>query len=168
MKGHLVFWALALPLTATPALAALELIPILRAVEIAEAEGKGQVVEVDLVTRRNGDIVFEVDVATKNDIREVEIDARAGKVLQQSPSRFETLVMRYWDKGSLPNLKTAKPLSEIIEAVERDSGGRVIDVDFEHEDGQSRYEFEVATNAGVASFYVDPTTGRRLSFVIDD
>lgn len=168
MKRKLLVTAMVSGLLVVPAIAATELIPVSRVIEIVEASGKGQVVEVDLDTRRNGVIVYEVDVASRNSVREVEVDARTGAILRQSASHLETMMLRYWDRGSLGALDKARPLSDIVASVERETGGKVIDVDFEHEDGQARYEFEVATNAGVAAFYVDPKSGRRLAFVIDD
>lgn len=168
MKRKLLWMGVASGLVAVPTVASADLIPVSRVIAIVEAASKGQVVEIDLDTRRNGVIVYEVDVANRNSVREVEVDARAGTIVRESSSHLETMMLRYWDRGSLGTLSKARPLSEIVASVERETGGKVIDVDFEHEDGQARYEFEVATNAGVAAFYVDPKTGRRLAFVIDD
>ncbi|MBK6706801.1 MAG: PepSY domain-containing protein [Sphingomonadales bacterium] len=168
MKRTLIIAGAAIALLSVPALAALDIISVERAIAIAEKSTKGQVVEIDLDTRRNGQLVYEVDIAKSNALREIELDARSGKVIHQSSSRLETMKMRYWDKGAFAVLGKAKPLSEIVAEVELATGGKVIDVDFEHEDGQSRYEFEISTNAGIASFYVDPRTGKRLAFVIDD
>ncbi len=56
------------------------------------------------------------------------------------------------------------PLAAILEKVERDTGARVIEVDFELEDGRYLYEFDMLTGDGrVIEAIVDAATGTLLS-----
>ncbi|MFA7585552.1 MAG: hypothetical protein WCY11_05050 [Novosphingobium sp.] len=41
-------------------------------------------------------------------------------------------------------------------------------MDFIVEGGQARYEMELSTNTGIAGLYIDPKTGQRMDFVVDD
>lgn len=161
--------ALAVPATfAVPASAdSGEVIGMIRAVAIVEQRYKGQVMEVDLDQRGSGRLVYEIDIASGNSLREVEIDARTGTILGSSPQRAEALLRRVFGRGLPANGRT-RPLSASLRDLEERTGGTVIDVDFEVEGGQPRYEVELATQAGIAGIYLDPETGRRLAFVVDD
>ncbi|WP_299133501.1 PepSY domain-containing protein [uncultured Amaricoccus sp.] len=56
------------------------------------------------------------------------------------------------------------PLAAILEKVERDTGARVIEVDFELEDGRYLYEFDMLTGDGrMIEAIVDAATGTLLS-----
>lgn len=169
MRKRLMFGAMmpAVLLTSN-ALAAPDIVGVRKAVEIAERAVPGQVVEVDLDTRLNGRLFYEVDVARDGVLHEIEIDALSGKVTSSSKSRLETYWLRVMKRGAFATLAKTRPLSRVLAEVERDSEGQVIDVDFELEDGQARYEVEIATRAGIASIYLDPRSGKRLSYVIDD
>ena len=152
---------------AAPAMAAPRPLDLLGAVERAERAVQGQVVEVDLDRDRQGRQVYEIEVVRKGDLREVRIDARTGRVLGSSPERIEGLMWQV--KGNdLVALAKARPLSAIIRDIETRSGGKVIDVDFDVEGGQARYELDLSTDAGIAGLYIDPKTGQRLDFVVDD
>lgn len=169
MRKRLI-WGATIPvvlLTAT-AFAAQNTIGVRKAVEIAERAIPGQVVEVDLDTRLNGRLFYEVDVARNGMLHEIEIDALTGKVQSSSKARLETYWLRATQRGTFATLEKTRPLSRVLAEVEQDSDGQVIDVDFELEDGQARYEVEIATRAGIASIYLDPRSGKRLAYVIDD
>ena len=150
-----------------PAHAAPSTISLLNAVERAEAVTRGQVVEVDLDRDRQGRLVYEVDVAHSGSHREVKVDARRGKVLANTAQRMEGM-LRKVTSGGYPGLDNAPALSTTLRALERSTGGRVTDVDFDVERGSARYEVELATAKGVAGLYIDPQTGKRLNFVVDD
>ena len=56
------------------------------------------------------------------------------------------------------------PLAAILEKGERDTGARVIEVDFELEDGRYLYEFDMLTGDGrMIEAIVDAATGTLLS-----
>ncbi len=142
-------------------------ITLVRAVSIAEATIKGQVMEVDRDRRKDGRLIYEIDVVQGQTLRELEIDAYSGAVLK---NRREHLEGWFWrvNGNALSTLKEAQPLSVTLRTLEADTGGEVIDVDFDTESGQSRYEVELSTRTGVAGIYLDPRSGKRLAFVVDD
>lgn len=162
----LIAGVLAMSLSATVT-AAPNMVDLVRAVERAEAVTKGTVVDVDLDRNRAGRLVYEIDVVTGKNLREVRIDATDGKVLHNSPQRIEGLVWRVYGHGA-KGLAGARPLSDILRKLEARTGGKVIDVEFDIEGGQARYEVDLSTDIGVAGLYIDPQTGKRLDFVIDD
>lgn len=168
MKKFLCLAAIPLGLgIAAPAEAAQNPIGVLRAVERAERAVKGQVVEVDLDRRAGGRLVYEIDVADGRAVREIEIDAYTGNVIANSRRLLAGWLWPIYDKA-LPRVANARPLSTILRDLENRTGGKVIDVDFEVESGQPRYEVDLSTQAGIASMYLDPQTGQRLAFVVDD
>ncbi len=61
------------------------------------------------------------------------------------------------------------PLAEILPGLEATLGGRVIEVDFEEEDGRPVYEFELITPAGrLLEAEVDATTGDVIEVEVED
>lgn len=61
------------------------------------------------------------------------------------------------------------PLSRIIEIARADTGGRVIEVEFERDDGRWIYELELLTPRGrLVELEIDGATGRILDRDIED
>lgn len=61
------------------------------------------------------------------------------------------------------------PLSEILSFVQREVGGRVIEVDFERDDGRWIYELELLSPDGrIMELEIDGATGRILKQEFDD
>ncbi len=61
------------------------------------------------------------------------------------------------------------PLAEILPAVEARLGGRVIEVEFERDDGRYLYEFELITPDGrILEAEVDAASGALLNSEEDD
>jgi uncharacterized membrane protein YkoI len=155
---------------ATPAVAAKTVpgfIGATRAVEIAEQAVGGQVLEVELDHRRNR-TVYELELVKDDALHEVDIDARSGKVVARRTPVVQGYWKRFKDADEFREAGRARPLSELLHKLERSSGGQVVDASFEIERGQARYEVEIVTAAGKAELYLDPQTGRRLAFVLDD
>ena len=61
-----------------------------------------------------------------------------------------------------------RPLSEILSTVERSVGGRVLDVDFERDDGRYVYELKMVMPSGrVREVTVDAATARIIEIEDD-
>ena len=61
-----------------------------------------------------------------------------------------------------------RPLSEILSSVERSVGGRVLDVDFERDDGRYVYELKMVMPSGrVREVTVDAATARVIKIEDD-
>ena len=61
------------------------------------------------------------------------------------------------------------PLAELLVAVESRFGGRVIEVEFERDDGRYVYEFEIATASGrLQEVTIDAATGAVLEHGEED
>ena len=167
MKWIVASVAAALAATGSAAGHAANVIGVTRAVEIAENSAGGQVLEVEL-ENRGGRLVYEVEMAKGRTLRELDIDASSGKVLRTRTPRLEGYWKRFSDAEEFRQAELSRPLSELLKKLERSSGGRVMDASFEIEGGQARYEVEISTAAGVAELYLDPRTGHRLAFAMDD
>jgi len=61
------------------------------------------------------------------------------------------------------------PLSRIIEIARADTGGRIIEVEFERDDGRWIYELELLTPGGrLVEMEIDGATGRILERDVED
>lgn len=138
-----------------------------RAVDIAEQAIDGQVLEVDL-DRTGKRMVYEVDVAKGQSLHELKIDAKSGKIISTSTSRVGNYWRQLFASDALNSAARSRPLSELLKKLEGSTGGRVREASFEMEHGEPRYEVEISTRAGVAELYLDPKTGQRLAFVMDE
>lgn len=62
----------------------------------------------------------------------------------------------------------AKPLAEILPGIESRIGGRVLEVEFEREDGRYFYEFKMVTPSGrLLEVMVDAASGRVVEIEDD-
>lgn len=143
-------------------------IGIARAVAIAERATGARAMDAELDHRRGGRLVYEVELARNRTIHEVDIDARSGKILSQRTPYIDTYRTRWFDSEEFRHIARARPLSGILQELERRTGGRVLEVSFDVEAGQAHYEIEISTRAGVTDIYLDPRTGQRLDIVYDD
>jgi uncharacterized membrane protein YkoI len=61
------------------------------------------------------------------------------------------------------------PLREILEIVERETDGRIVEIEFEFKDGGYVYEFEfIAPDGRLLEALVDAKTGQVISIEEDD
>ena len=159
-----------LALSAAMLLASSSLVPdrsgLLDAVKLAERTTKGQVIEVEADRNSRGRLTYELDVVVDGNIQELRIEDRAGRFATTSTHKWTSWVRGLFasDRGT----RNFKPLSSIIVDLQRRSGGTVTDVEFEDDDNRLRYQIDISTSAGTASLYIDPRTGQRLGFALDD
>lgn len=139
-----------------------------RAIEIAERATGGRTIEAELDGRRNGALVYEIELADSGTLHEVDVDARSGRIVARRTPRLESFWANWVEDDELRAVASARPLADMLRGLERRSDGRVTEVSFDVEAGQARYEVEISTSAGTADIYLDPKTGRRLSLVHDD
>ncbi len=145
-----------------------EPIGITRAVAIAEQDTGARALDAELDGRRDGTLVYEVELATTKALHEVHIDARTGRIIAKRAPRLASTWARWFDDEEMQGVAQTRPLADLLAALERRSNGSVREVSFDVENGQARYEVEISTQAGIADIYLDPKTGQRLSLVYDD
>lgn len=168
MKWRIMIAAAAL--AAYPAQAQSQPVPIgiTKAVTIAEKTTGGRAMDADLDHRRDGKLVYEVELVKDRTLHEIDVDAHSGRILARRTPRIETYWARWFNDQELQGVAKARPLSRILDDLERRTGGQVIEVSFDVEAGQARYEVEISTRAGVTDIFLDPRTGARLAHVYDD
>lgn len=142
-------------------------ISLTRAVAIAEQATGGHVLDAEL-EERNGRLFYEVDLLQGKKLQQLTLDARDGKIVERSAPLIEGYWTRWFESDRLGRVTSARRLSELLTRLERQTGGEVVEASFDVEEGQPRYEVEIATRAGVADVNLDPRTGERLSMVLDD
>lgn len=140
------------------------LIGVTRAVRIAESVVGGRAMEADLDRERDGRRVYEVDVVRAGGVREVRIAADTGEVIRTGRPGLAD----WFDAEEIREAARGPALAGLLQALERHSGGEVLDVGFDVERGQGRFEVELSTRAGVAEVLLDSRTGRRLAYMADD
>lgn len=166
----MLFVVIAAALVAVPVSAEAQVAPIgiTRAVAIAERATGAKAMDADLEDRSGGGLVYEVELVKGRTLHEVDIDARTGRIISLRTPRIASYWARWFDNDELQHAARARPLSQILDDLERRSRGQVLEVSFDVEAGQPRFEVEISTRAGVTDIFLDPRTGERLALVYDD
>lgn len=138
-----------------------------QAIAIAEAKTGGRAFDVE-TEFRGGRPFFEVKLLNNGTLHEVQIEQSTGRVAVHRQPRFKGYWSRWTDQDERVGIQAARPMGDVLTALEQRSGGSVIDANFEIEAGQPRYKVELSTAAGIAEIYLDPRTGERLSLIADD
>ncbi|WP_172807425.1 PepSY domain-containing protein [Croceicoccus pelagius] len=139
---------------------------LLDAVRIAERTTRGQVMEVEAESGSSGRLNYELEVLVGGEIRELRIDSRSGRITTTSTNKLVSWVRNLF--ASDRTMRDFKPLSAIIVGLEKQSGGTVTEVEFEDDDHHLHYQIDISTSAGSASLYIDPISGQRLGFALED
>lgn len=130
--------------------------------EIALAERDGYVDDIEL-ERDHGSTYYEVEIENGDVDYDVYIDASTGEILAVDGDRdyFE-----YENKNkALENVMSADQAKQI--ALDT-FGGKVVELDFDEDDGRFEYEIELRTKHGEAEMTIDAITGDILEQELDD
>lgn len=142
--------------------------PVGRAIEAAEAATGARAFDADTDTDRQGRLVWEIELSDGKRGYEVHVDAVTGAILKNKSSRTARIDAGSDAREAWAVVKDGPSLGPILDQLESETGGRVLDAQFDTEAGQARYEVEISTRAGVTDIYLDPRTGERLISVYED
>ena len=142
-----------------------KLIPIEEAEEITLKEVNGTVESIEL-EREHGRLVYDVDVNSKDnhDDIEVDVDAKTGAVVKVDDDQND---------GSQKSVTQSTQQSqniitkeEAISIATADIPGKAVKVDFDGDDGD--YEIEIRDGRVEAEYEIDAYTGQILEKDIED
>jgi uncharacterized membrane protein YkoI len=132
-----------------------------RALQIALAHtGGGTVKEVELEHKRNGNIVYEVEIIGNQRKYEIYIDAMTGSIIRAKESRSSSSNLHAPSVSIITSANAAR-LSEI--ALAQVGGGTVTKMEFELKRGEYVFEVYIRGNDGRRhEVYIDPVTSRVI------
>ncbi|WP_413029830.1 PepSY domain-containing protein [Paenibacillus taichungensis] len=148
-----------------------KLLTVAQAKEAALKATDGKVDDVDL-ERRNGQTFYEVEIDKKgsNDVV-VRLDAYTGKVLavvddedyDDDDNDNDTVAGTSSNQAASKQVKLTEAQASNI-ALKQVTGGKVTEIELDHDNGRYVYEVELRTANGEADVDVDANTGKVLSF----
>ncbi|MGX1829734.1 PepSY domain-containing protein [Paenibacillus taichungensis] len=147
------------------------LLTVAQAKEAALKATDGKVDDVDL-ERRNGQTFYEVEIDKKgsNDVV-VRLDAYTGKILavvddedyDDDHDYNGTVTGTSSNQAASKQVKLTEAQASNI-ALKQVTGGKVTEIELDHDNGRYVYEVELRTANGEADVDVDANTGKVLSF----
>ena len=127
----------------------------------ALAEYNGRVESIELKQRR-GSAYYEVDLEKGRTEVEVKIDVATGKTLKVTKETDDDDDDHKYDEQRLIGAAQAAA------AAQKHTGGKVIEVSLDHENGRAIYEVELRTNQGETDVDIDAYSGKVLKVKHDD
>jgi uncharacterized membrane protein YkoI len=146
------------------------LLTVAQAKEAALKATEGKVDDVDL-ERRNGQTFYEVEIDKKgsNDVV-VRLDAYTGKILavvddedyDDDDDYNGTVAGTSSNQAASKQVKLTEAQASNI-ALKQVTGGKVTEIELDHDNGRYVYEVELRTANGEADVDIDANTGKVLS-----
>ncbi|HWO74475.1 MAG TPA: PepSY domain-containing protein [Bacillus sp. (in: firmicutes)] len=142
-----------------------KLIPIEEAKDISLKEVNGTVESIEL-EEEHGRLVYDVDVYSKdnNDDVEVDVDAETGAVVKVDDVRNDDSQNTVTD--STQQSRNIITKEEAIAIATADTPGKAVEVDFDGDDGD--YEIEIRDGNLKAEYKIDAYTGNILEKESED
>lgn len=156
-----------LSLAALPAAASPGPVGVTQAVVAAEQALRARAFEAEFEAVAGG-AYYEIELVRGRTLYEARVDARTGKVIRTTQPRFKGAWKRWFDGDDLARAAEGRPLAELLTELERQTSGKVREVELETENGSAWYEVTVQTGAGTTEVRLDPQSGRRLAALYDD
>ena len=150
--------------------AAAELIGLSQAIQAAEEAVEGNAFEAEFESE-DGRLVYELELVDgNNDVHEVVVSAETGEVVTRDEQTIEGIWQRWLNSEELAAVTGAeRSLSEIVTAVEAETGASVREASIDSENDRVVYEMELEGAAGdEMEVEVDPATGEILNREADD
>lgn len=151
------------PALAQDATAQTGLIPMSRAMEIAQGSVNGGVLEAELETE-NGVQVYEIEIVQEAEVFEISVNAETGEIVSKTEQRLESFVSGIFQDDELAAAQAARgTLQGVLADMEGTDGARIEELSLDEEDGRWLYEIEMEDGNGRREVLVDATTGEIVS-----
>lgn len=111
---------------------------------------------------------WEIELVRGSTLYVAYVDAKTGEITRTAKPRIQGTWTRWFNSDKMARGAKGPPLSELLARLERQTGGKVYEVEFETDNGAAWYEAKVTTAAGVAEVRIDPSSGQRLAALYDD
>lgn len=166
MRNLLIAAAAAVVLTPAIALAqpaGPRLVGAVRAVETVERAMNGRVVDLEL-DRKNGRLVYEMEVVKGGKLHYAHVDAMDGKLVRSGQEiTWRNFLRRDW----MTELEKTQPLSRLLVQTTRD-GAQVTEVDLERDHGGLFYHVDLVKDGIEREVRLDARTGAMTTALVDD
>lgn len=128
-------------------------VPLLQAVETAEAKGPGRAVDAEFKVER-GTAQYEIKVLSSDSkLTEHHVDATSGQIVKSESHPVEAFFSRL-KPADVQSASTT--LRQAIKAAELKAGGRAVEAEVDREGSGLRYEVIVATGGRTQKVRVAP------------
>jgi len=140
-----------------------ERVSMTRAIEAAQAQFDGGVLEAEIETE-DGALIYEIDMVKGSDVYEVTVDAQSGEVLSQSEERLTGFLSGLFQEDELQAAGEAREnLMKALTDLEAADGTRIEELSLEEEDGRMIYEIELTDASGEREVMIDAATGEMVA-----
>lgn len=128
------------------------------AITAAEASAGGKAISAEF-DEKKGAGRYEIDAVAGDKLVEIKVDATTGKV---TDTKDRGALTDQDDDDYVDPAKLGAPLAELVATAEKESGGKVMAIGLEHEDGKmAGVEVEIAMADGtVHDFLIDAASGK--------
>ncbi|MEX3313925.1 PepSY domain-containing protein [Sulfitobacter sp. PS-8MA] len=148
---------------ATPAPAAQnERVSMTRAIEAAQAQFDGGVLEAEIETE-DGRLIYEIDMVRGSDVYELAVDAQTGDVLSQSEERLTSFLSGLFQEDELRAAgDSGDILMKALADLEATGVTQIEELSLDEEDGRMVYEIELTDASGEREILIDAATGETV------
>lgn len=159
-----------LPASASPAATGLTMVEPIRlrqAIEEAETALQGRALEAEQ-DFRSGRAIYDITVVRDSKAFSVTVDARTGEVIKTRRDWIESASLQ-WLSSSRLTAATAgeRRLGALVEAVEKQTAGRVQEVSLDSIAGRTYVEMDVVINGVRREVVADPRSGTMMFGELD-
>jgi uncharacterized membrane protein YkoI len=111
--------------------------------------------------KQGADFVYKVKTATADKVVTAFVSAADAKVIRTQERGAISRLLDREDRDEIARLVAAPTtLASAVAAAERDSGGKAVEAEAEHENGKVGFEVEVAKGSDVTKVHVDADSGK--------
>ena len=136
-----------------------EILSIQEAIEAAQTEFKGKVIEIQL-DHDDGKLIYEIELVNESKEAEIDLDAMTGDVLEKEEERS--------DREKLAKLnENLLSIAEAKEIAIAEFDGKVIEMELDEDDGRILYEVELRNGSMEAEMDIDAISGDIIEIEID-
>lgn len=136
-----------------------------KAIEIAQESFDGIVTDFEL-DNEDGRLIYEIELKSRNEEADIEIDAYTGEVLVIEIEIDKS--NKYGEKTLSPSNKSLLGAQKAIDIVQESFDGIVTELELDKEDGHLIYETKLKSSNEAAEIVIDAYTGEVFEVEIDD
>jgi uncharacterized membrane protein YkoI len=133
-----------------------------QASQLAEKQEQGKTIGAEFDIEK-GRPLWEVKTLSKTGVKEYKIDAATGAVIKIEDEHIRGKLTNFITGMNLKDLESAKTtLSQAISVVEKNTNGKAVKVEVEHERGGIQFDVFVRVGDKIKRIMIDAATGQAL------
>lgn len=139
-----------------------ERVSMTRAIEAAQAQFDGGVLEAEIETE-DGRLIYEIDMVRGSDVYELAVDAQTGEVLSQSEERLTSFLSGLFQEDELRAASdSGDTLMKALADLEATGVAQIEELSLDEEDGRMVYEIELTDASGEREMLIDAASGETV------